>query len=1019
MFASAVFLALTWPAKQSVAAQNPQANQQFVTERLRLELTGAGCAADTFAVPFPSSPALVCYWKQMINKHAPGASMRSSTCRETPFQRCARQLLSLAAAGFLVLNPAFATPEKAARFYEDAQRRFDQNDMPGAVVQLKNALQEDRQMLAVHLLLGKALFRNGDLNGAEAALEEALRQGVSRSEVVLPLGQIYLVLGRPEAVIERIPAAGLPRALQVEVLSMRATAYVELGNARLARQTFSEAKALDAQALSPLIAEIPLLLSTGQLAQARENATRAIALAPNDANAWNMYAAVDHLALDVNGALTAYGRALSIEPKHADARVARAGLLIDLNREEDARVDLAFLARSAPGEPRAAYLRALLAARHGDLAATDAALHEVVKLVDALPAPWLARRDQLLMAGALSHHALGNREKAREYLTISIANNSANLAAKKLLARIYLETKAYGKALSLLEALYKAAPEDPQVMFMLGSVHMAERRYQMASDLLEKAVARTDSPVMTRTLAFSQLGLGRGELGVASLEKAYSADPSDLQAGSALAMIHMRAGRERQAVQIAEGLVKRHPDNLAALNFLGSVKTAAGDKAGARAAYTQAVNRKPGFRPTVLNLVKLDVAEKRFDEGRRRLDTMLATQRNDKDALFEYGLLEQRAGRSAQAIRHLKKATEVQHRDSRPGLALVELYLGQGQNDAALALAKELSSQYADTLLVQLMLGRAFLTNGDAARARSVFSGATRLADYDPAMLVDIARWQLAADNPDGALYSVNKALQEQPDHPAAMVLVVEIEARRGEPVRADAALKALKAQHPKRSETMLATANLAMARSQYPAAVAAYRAALAANESTAVALQLAGAYLALGDAGKAAQFLEGWVKARPHDLVAQKALAEAQFRAGHLPAARQTYASVSAAAPGDAEVLNNYANLLLQLKDPGAQGQAEKALKVAPDNPAYLDTLGWILVQTGQADAGLRYLRDARLRRPADGEIRFHLAYALARTGSPSEAREELAAALAAPESLQRLAGERSLSQLRKELGL
>lgn len=952
----------------------------------------------------------------MINKQASGSSTRSSTRSAGCFQHRARQLLSAAVVGFFALNPAFASPEKAAYFYEDAQRRFDQNDMPGAVLQLKNALQEDRQMLAVHLLLGKALFRNGDLNGAEAALDEALRQGVNRSEVVLPLGQIYLVLGRPEAVIERIPAAGLPRALQVEVLSMRGTAYVELGNERLARQSFSEAKALDPQSLSPLIAEIPLLLRAGQLVQARENAARAIELGPNNANAWNMYAAVNHLELDANGALTAYGRALSIEPKHADARVARAGLLIDLDREEDARADLAYLAKSAPGDPRAAYLRALLAARHGDLAATDAALHDVVKLVDALPAPWLARRDQLLMAGALSHHALGNREKAREYLNISIANNSANLAAKKLLARIYLETKDYGKALPLLETLLKTTPDDPQVMFMLGSVHMAERRYQMASDLLEKAAARTDSPAMTRSLAFSQLGLGRDEVGLASLEKAFTADPGDLQAGSALAMIHMRNGKARKAVQIAEGLVKRHPDNLAALNFLGSVKNAAGDTAGARAAYTQVVSSKPGFRPAELNLVKLDVGEKRFDDGRRRLDTLLAKQRNDKDALFEYGLLEQRAGHNAEAIRYLKKASEVQRRDSRPGFALVELYLALGQNEAALALAKELSFQYSDTLAVELLLGRVLLANGDAARARSVFTGAARLADYDPAMQVEIARWQLAADNPDAALHSTNKALQGRPDYLAAMVLLVEIETRRGEPARADAALKALAAKYPKRPETTLATANLAMARGQYPAAVAGYRAALAGNESTAVALQLASAYLAVGDAGKAAVFLDGWVKARPQDLVVQKALAEAQFRAGQLPAARQTYARVTAAAPDDAQMLNNYANLLLQLKDPGAQAQAEKALKIAPDNPAYLDTLGWILVQQGNIDGGLRYLRDARLRRPADGEIRFHLAYALAKAGRQSEARDELSAAMAGPE---RLAEERSVSQLRKELGL
>ena len=76
-------------------------------------------------------------------------------------------------------------------------------------------------MLPAHLLLGKALLKQGDLKGAEAAFEEALNQGIDRSEVVLPLGQIYIAIGRPEFVIDRIPVTGLPPALQVEVLSMR------------------------------------------------------------------------------------------------------------------------------------------------------------------------------------------------------------------------------------------------------------------------------------------------------------------------------------------------------------------------------------------------------------------------------------------------------------------------------------------------------------------------------------------------------------------------------------------------------------------------------------------------------------------------------------------------------------------------------------------------------------------------------------------------------------------------------
>jgi len=66
-----------------------------------------------------------------------------------------------------------------------------------------------------------------------------------------------------------------------------------------------------------------------------------------------------------------------------------------------------------------------------------------------------------------------------------------------------------------------------------------------------------------------------------------------------------------------------------------------------------------------------------------------------------------------------------------------------------------------------------------------------------------------------------------------------------------------------------------------------------------------------------------------------------------------------------------------------------------APANYNALDTLGWALFQAGQTDRALQLLRDARLRQPANPEIRYHLGAVLAKTGRKAEAQEELEAAL------------------------
>jgi Flp pilus assembly protein TadD len=275
---------------------------------------------------------------------------------------------------------------------------------------------------------------------------------------------------------------------------------------------------------------------------------------------------------------------------------------------------------------------------------------------------------------------------------------------------------------------------------------------------------------------------------------------------------------------------------------------------------------------------------------------------------------------------------------------------------------------------------------------------------------------QLAANNPDGASYSVYKALQGNPDDVSALSLAVQVEARRGDAAKADAAHKTLLAKHPNAVETLRTGADLAMSRGQFAQAIAGYRKLLAREESTGNAMAVVQAHMAAGESSKAAAFLEGWIKGHPKDKLALKALAEAQYRAGQLSAARQTYLAVTKESPDDASALNNFANLLHQLNDPTAQEVAERALKLAPNSASYADTLGWILVSKGQTEPGLRYLREARLRSPDNPEIRFHLAYALSKVGRKEEAKDELSAALSPPGRLQ---NNSVLAQLRGELGL
>ena len=65
----------------------------------------------------------------------------------------------------------------------------------------------------------------------------------------------------------------------------------------------------------------------------------------------------------------------------------------------------------------------------------------------------------------------------------------------------------------------------------------------------------------------------------------------------------------------------------------------------------------------------------------------------------------------------------------------------------------------------------------------------------------------------------------------------------------------------------------------------------------------------------------------------------------------------------------------------------AQRAFAVSPRDPHIDDTLGWILLEQGEAAQATTYLSAANLSAPRDPNIQYHLAAALYRAGRSADA--------------------------------
>jgi cellulose synthase operon protein C len=374
---------------------------------------------------------------------------------------------------------------------------------------------------------------------------------------------------------------------------------------------------------------------------------------------------------------------------------------------------------------------------------------------------------------------------------------------------------------------------------------------------------------------------------------------------------------------------------------------------------------------------------------------LLKADPNDLSALYETSRVQLAQGRSADAISTLERLLAKDRTNEQANVALIDLLLASGQTDRALERARDAAALMREALTIQTTLARVQIAKGDMGAARSTLNSLTRVAAFNPSAQVTIGYLQLAAGNPQGAAYSADKALQGDARFVPALLLLAELDVAAGAVDKAEARLRELVRQDARLAPAHRLLGDVAIARKSPAAAVAHYRTALDRSPDFETLRRLYVAHVQAGDAGKGLALLQGWVKKRPDDVPAMALLAEAQTQAGQKKTARATLQAAAARGPNPV-ILNNLANLQAELGEPEALATAEKAKQLAPNDPVILDTVGWIRVRQGQVDAGLKDLREARLRDPANPEIRYHLAVALSKSGRAAEARSELNQALA-----------------------
>ena len=118
--------------------------------------------------------------------------------------------------------------------------------------------------------------------------------------------------------------------------------------------------------------------------------------------------------------------------------------------------------------------------------------------------------------------------------------------------------------------------------------------------------------------------------------------------------------------------------------------------------------------------------------------------------------------------------------------------------------------------------------------------------------------------------------------------------------------------------------------------------------------------------------------------------LSSAQERAGDTKGAEATLREVLAKDADNPTALNNLGYFLTEhdQKLEEARAMIERAVRAEPQNPSFLDSLGWVYFKLGKLKEAERYLSDAARRNPTSATIQEHLGDLFKKLGQQEKAQ-------------------------------
>ena len=282
-----------------------------------------------------------------------------------------------------------------------------------------------------------------------------------------------------------------------------------------------------------------------------------------------------------------------------------------------------------------------------------------------------------------------------------------------------------------------------------------------------------------------------------------------------------------------------------------------------------------------------------------------------------------------------------------------------------------------EELSVDLALGRLYMR---AHRPADAIAPLHRIFLENPGFMqgaLMLAQAQQASAKPADALATLTTVLNEDPSQVRARVMLAEIQEQQHQWKDAAASWKQAQELMPTNADIGARRSMALLNSGDMDGAESAARAARAANPNDVRVLYVLGVALEARNAfDEALPVLEQASRLAPDNASVQYQYGGALDRTGRTADAEKTFRRIIEKNPRNAAALNYLGYMLAERGESldEAIGLIQRALDIEPENPSFLDSLGWAYLRQGKTDLADRPLTAAADREPGNSVIQDHL---------------------------------------------